>query len=419
MKVLIIQILLLASLASYASDLPTAYEEVMGIFQGGKGDYGITKKKAEALLAMAKKENNTFYMTKTYFLLGHVCAYTDDFGNSVIYYLEGARYAELSENKDLDPTLISIYKNLSLILADYGHYELAYQFINEGLKVATRIKDEKQIISLLNNRIHELIEEEQNEQALAQIDSLMSNFKVSEKRLLILHNLSGAAYDKLHDPQKAIKHYQYVIDHNGSEISPETYSLCLENIGYIHLTEENPSLALDYFSKALEFNIKNKYHQKTLRILQKTGTAYFDLEQYDLSLEYYHRGIELMEKGGFTPTSYEIYDELSAVYAAQGDFESALKYGTLYSQSLEKYLAQQKEIEDLDKKYNIQLLTDRYFDLLAANQEKKAFEKLAKLGIGGTTSLFVIILMIILYRNYRTKRDIQQALRSIEVLSEV
>ncbi len=80
--------------------------------------------------------------------------------------------------------------------------------------------------------------------------------------------------------------------------------------------------------------------------------------------------------------------EVSKVYSILGEYETALEYGRQYSEHLEQFIAQQKEIEELDKKYNIQLLTDRYFDLLAANTEKRETERMAKFGIAGSSVFF-------------------------------
>ncbi|VXD13334.1 conserved exported hypothetical protein [Marinoscillum sp. 108] len=416
MRVTIILLFVFSAFTAFSEGLSEAYENVMSVYS--QGDHSVTKEIAVDFLSIAKEQNDTYYMTKTYYLLGYLCTHTDDFGNAIIYYLEGARHAEISERDDLKPSLIAIYKNLALILGDYGHYSLSHKFINEGLRVASELKDEQQIIILLNNRIHELLSEKRLNEGLKQIDSLLANFHVSEKRFLVMKNKLGAAYGELGNHKAALENYKYVID-RGPEVSPETYALCMENTGGIYLEQKEYSKALEYLLATYDFDSDKQYNQKALRTLGKIGQTYFELSDYGQALNYYQKAIELIEQGNQTPTSYEIFREVSKVYSILGEYETALEYGRQYSEHLEQFIAQQKEIEELDKKYNIQLLTDRYFDLLAANTEKRETERMAKFGIAGSSVFFLGLLLIVLYRNHRVKREIENQLKSIELLSEV
>lgn len=416
MRVTIILLFVFSAFTAFSDDLSQAYEDVMEIYR--QGDFITSKKAAQNFLEVAKAKEDIFYMTKTYYLLGYVCSQTDDFGNAIIYYLEGARHAEISEREDLEGNLIAIYKNLALILGDYGHYELSHKFINEGLRVAHKRKDDSQVIVLLNNRIHELLEEQKMDLALTQIDSLLNNFQVSEQRRVVMTNKIGVAYSSLGENQKALEYYGKVVD-AGPEISPETYSLSVQNIGTIYFDEKEYDKAISYYLEAYKFNIDKGFTLRELRTLEKIGQTYIEVSDYDQALNYFQKAIDLIDAGHQTPTSYEIFREVSKVYSILGEYETALEYGRQYSEHLEQFIAQQKEIEELDKKYNIQLLTDRYFDLLAANTEKRETERMAKLGIAGSSVFFLGLLLIVLYRNHRVKREIENQLKSIELLSEV
>ncbi|MFH6982766.1 tetratricopeptide repeat protein [Marinoscillum luteum] len=233
-----------------------------------------------------------------------------------------------------------------------------------------------------------------------------------------MKNKLGAAYGELGNHKAALENYKYVID-RGPDVSPETYALCMENTGGIYLEQKEYSKALEYLLATYDFDSDKQYNQKALRTLGKIGQTYFELSDYGQALNYYQKAIELIEQGNQTPTSYEIFREVSKVYSILGEYETALEYGRQYSEHLEQFIAQQKEIEELDKKYNIQLLTDRYFDLLAANTEKRETERMAKFGIAGSSVFFLGLLLIVLYRNHRVKREIENQLKSIELLSEV
>ena len=135
------------TLSLHASDLDSEYESMMKVYR--TGDYDKAKVEAAHFLELAKADKNDVYLSKTYYLLGYLSKTSDDFGDAVIYYLEGARYAELSDKPSLKKDLISIYKNLGSIMGDYGHYELAHRFIDKGIEIAQKIDNETQVKSLL------------------------------------------------------------------------------------------------------------------------------------------------------------------------------------------------------------------------------------------------------------------------------
>ncbi|MEQ8472538.1 MAG: tetratricopeptide repeat protein [Marinoscillum sp.] len=415
-RVFVILTSLFLNASVFGSEIPVLYDSVKYFYKNK--DFKNAIDIGTKALDLAKIEDNKFYLAKTYYLLAFICEQNDDFGNAIIYYLEGARFAELSSNPDSKKDLISIYKNLSLILGDYRHYDLAYKFISEALRVAENQQNITQTISLLNNRIHELIDEERYEDGLKEIEFLTSNYQLSPERLISIQNKLGVVYHNLHNEKKAIENYLLVIDSDPT-LNPEIYSMSLLNLGNIYLDLGNPEKAIDYYNQTISFSNEQKLNVREIRGYQKMGEAYFSLNEPEKAIWYFEQGIELTASGQETPNTYEIYKQTSNCYKALGQFETALNYERIYSVKLEEYIDQQKKIEELDKKYNIQLLTERYFDLLAADQEKKETEKLAKYGIGGTTFVFLGILFMMLYKQQRTKALITQELQKIELTSEV
>ncbi|MEQ9303107.1 MAG: hypothetical protein RJQ14_04260, partial [Marinoscillum sp.] len=408
---LIFSFLFSFSVSAFAADLKPLYDDIIIEYRAKNVHSAIEK--GATLLETAKLENNEEFLIKTYYLMAFIHSHSDNFGDAIIYYLEGARHAELSSNPDLKANLISMYKNLALILGDYKHYELSHKFINEGLRVAKEQNNTKQIIELLNNRIHELISEEKYQEALIEIEGLENGYDISLEQQIALSNKSGVVYHNLGDTVLAIKNYLQVIN-NDPDINPGTYSMSLLNLVNIYFEKRQNEQATDYYHQTVDFSLKNELNQRVIRGYQKLGEVLFQLEKYSLALNYFKKGIEYLEEGDISVNSYEIFKEISNTHTALNDYESALKYERIYSVKLEEFIEQQKKIEELDKKYNIQLLTERYFDLLAADQEKKETERLAKFGIGGTSFVFLSILFLMLYKQQRTKLSIEKELTNIE-----
>lgn len=399
-----------------ANKLPVLYDSIK--YYNKQGDFSSVVSTGLKTLELAKSENDKYYLAKTYYLLAFIYAKNDDFGNSIIYYLEGARFAELSDNPDSKKDLISIYKNLSNILSRYRHFDLAHKFMGEGLRVAQSQNNTDQIVSLLHNKIQYLLDDEKYDQALIEIQDLLDKYELSKARQLSIRNKIGIAYHNLGDNAQAIENYMAVID-NDPNIDPEIYSLSLMNLGNIFRENKDLVKALAYYTQTIQVAQANNLNIREIRGNQQIGITHASNNEPQTAIEYFQRCIVLMESGQETPNTYEIYRELSNCYTLLGDYETALKYERIYSVKLEEFIEQQKKIEELDKKYNIQLLTERYFDLLAADQEKKETERLAKFGIGGTSFVFLSILFLMLYKQQRTKLSIEKELTNIELTSEV
>lgn len=401
---------------SFSQDLKEDYDQLIEVFK--EGDHKKTKEKALSFLSIAKSTNDYYYLCKSYFLLGYISEFSDDFGMAIIYYLEGSRFGQLSEDHNIKRTVISIHKNLSTILGDYKHYSLAHKFLDEAINFAQDLKDEAQIESLFNNKIHELIEERRYTQALSLIDSIQTHLNISNSKRIAFLNKAGVAHHELGDLKEALNYYTRVID-DSTSYGSDIYAICLLNIGTIHFEKSEYIDAIHYLDKAISYCQSYDLRRWLFKTYQKLGETYFHLNKIDLSIRYFNKAIELVEYGDQDAQAYEVYKLISDVYTSISKYEKALKYKQTYSFKLEEYIAQQAEITQQEQKYNIKLLTDRYYDLLAADLDQKKTERLAKFGIGGTTLFFLSILFVIWYRQRRTRLSLAKELNAIEWSSEV
>ncbi|MBR07876.1 MAG: hypothetical protein CMP48_09320 [Rickettsiales bacterium] len=370
------------------------------------------------LLDEAKDNNDRYHLTKIYYLLGYICEYTDDFGNSIIYYLEGARYGLMSGDERLKADVISIHKNVATLLADYKHFDLAHRFLNEGLNLAREVNNEKQIISFLSNRVFLYLDQEMFEEAIHEIAAIRENHIITPERNVILLNKLGWAQQSLGLYEEASRSYKEVIQDTTS-IGLKVYAISLQNLALIKSNEGNYKEALKHLQESINYCKEFNYPRWLLRSYSDIGSIYFNHGNIDQSIKYFNLGIALVENGDQDAESYEIFNLASQAYQSIGNLDLALINKELYSTRLEQYIEQQKEIAELGQLYNIQLLTDRYYDLLAADMEQKRTEKLAKFGIGGTASFFLIILSVVVYRQKRMKITLARELHELELHSEV
>lgn len=382
--------------------------------------YTTSKRLAEDFLEKIKKDNDPFYLTKTYYLLAYICANTDEYGNAVIYYLEGARNAEESELESLKPDLISMYKNLANIMDDYHHYELAHKFADQGIATARDIGNKRQIQALLHNKTTFLLNDDRLYEAIDLANELIEDPDLPDGFRLELLNKRGVALKKLERYEEALESYKQIINSDPST-NFKTYLSALHNSAYIHraIYRDTPTaLQLLNQSKTILDSI---FPNKRKRILchQYLAETYTETIATDKAEFHFKKAIALIEEGSLPPDYYEIYKQLAEFYFQQKRIEEALTYERLYTRELERFIEKQREIEELDKKYNIELLTERYFDVLAANKDRKQSERFATFGITGTAFFFLSILFSFWYRQHRTRQKIKKELTEIDLFSEV
>ena len=382
-------------------------------------DYNTSRDKALILLNEAKEASSYTLMCKLYFLLGYISEYDDDFGMAIIYYLEGSRYGQISSDESIKKTVVSIHKNLGSILGDYKHYSLAYKFIDEGVSIARSYNLSEQVESLLNNKIHEYVDESKFKDALTLIDSVRLLFpNMEQERVVKLLNKEGVAFQSIGDTRKALQSYNQVLE-NKASYGLDVFAICSQNIGTILEKQGQMQEAIVMYQKSIEYSIEHNFDRWEFEGYEKIGSVYYNIGKFDSALHYFQLAENLIGKGDQDPDSYEIYQYMSNVYSSQNKYETALEYRKRYSIKLEEYIAVQNKINEDEKQYNIQLLTDRYYDLLAADMEQKETERLAKFGIGGTASFFMIILSIMVYRQRRTKTLLAREINELHLTSEV
>lgn len=397
-------------------ELKASYD--VALFALNNKSLDSAKIEALSLLSLAKAENNNFYLVKSYYLLGYISAEIEDFGDAVIYYLEGARFAESQRDKEIQKDLISINKNLGNILGNYGHFELAHKFIDKGLDIARKTKNTNQEIRLLSNRVHEYLEEKRYEEAILEIERIFDAFELELGLTISLKNKAGIAYQGLNDLDKAKSNYQYILDYAPKE--DRYYAFALHNIGEILLIQENYHEAIPYIEKAIKLGHKASFKEELISSYCNLAKVYLAKGDHQTALKYLLQA-QVTDKSVVSRTSantHYLYDLISQTYEKSGEPLKALEFKSIYSRRLEDFIADQKKIEELDKKHSIQLLTEKYFDILAANEEKKQSERMAQLGLGGSALLLLVILII--YLRYRWIRYvIQRDIAKIERLSKV
>jgi adenylate cyclase len=269
----------------------------------------------------------------------------------------------------------------------------------------------------------------------------------------ILSN-EGAVYFNQADDEKALELYLKALPMSESINNKDAIGIITGNIGEIYLQKGEDKLALNYFKKSLaayedstnipyslnnigkvyefrnEYNTAIKYHQSALDLAKKLnakvdmaqsllglGNTYRKQGNTSAAIEYYKRAEPIAK--GISNTNLELkntYDGLAKSYAQTSDFSNAFKYQTLftnikdsiYNIDIEKKMTGLQFNFDIQKKEaQIDLLKkDQVLQELDINRQKLIMNALF-IGLS-----LLLIIAVILYRNYRNKIKINNILDS-------
>jgi len=373
----------------------------------------------DELLEVSKQVNNSDYIVKSYLIKGFLHSENEDFGKAVLSYLEGARYAETTNDIDTSKKLISIYKNLAIILGAYKHYDLAHRFNQKGLNVARKISEHDQVINLLHNDGYKYLEEEKYDSAISIFKRILIAQNPSFRKRLGLTNDLGLAYWNQGKLSKASLEYGKILKYRDSVEDKEFIAKAIHNLALVMIDEQKYEKAVSLLEETSVINSKHNYTSALFLNYKNLGKSWFYLNNRDKAIEYYLKAAKLFDEAYVDPEDYDIFGIIADFYETNNQPDLALQYEKQYNEHLASFIAKQKEIENLDKKYNMELLTQRYFDLLEVQEVHQQTMRDTKIGLGAGILIMLFIMSYLLYREHVRKIAITRELRIIEESSEV
>lgn len=130
-------------------------------------------------------------------------------------------------------------------------------------------------------------------------------------------------------------------------------AVSLANIAFLFDRMKKYDSALFYHLKALAIRENLPSKEDLSRSLIGVGRGYRQLKNYRLAKHYLLKGLAQVNESGSKPMVRDVYENLSAVYAAEGDFSKAYSYHLLYSAAKDSVLSEQtaSRLNELQTKY--------------------------------------------------------------------
>jgi len=304
-----------------------------------------------------------------------------------------------------------------------SNYDKSINYFLESLKIREEIGDKKAISRSYNNIGDVYLYLADYHKALKYFQKGLDIAKgIGYKDFIYkISNNLGIAYMKLANYDKALEYYKKTLDNCLETNDPKVMGPCLNNVGMVYFYLEDYHKALEYYLKSAKIAEKIRDKWSISNVSRNIGEAYMKLQDYNNSLLYLHKGLEIARE---IDSRYLIKDcdvTLSELFYAKGDYKKAYEYQKLYSDIKDSIFSEEigKNVAEMDVKFQT-FRREKEIEILKNENEinilkiKKQRIQRDSLIIG---SLFIILLIIILYNRYllkkKTNKQLEIAIKKI------
>ncbi|HAK12675.1 MAG TPA: adenylate/guanylate cyclase domain-containing protein [Chitinophagaceae bacterium] len=372
--------------------------------------------------------------------------------DSAIIYAVKAK--ELAVSVNYQEGVAYALKNIGIAYYYQGKDIEALDFWKQSLEIFKSIKDEIGTANILNNIGAIYFNQKDLTNAL---EYYLQSLKLAEKTkdklriLSALNNIGGVYFEKPATHDKALVYFLKALPLSAELNDTESFGTTAANLGEIYYVRNDDSLALVYFNKSAKafndsenspyaynnlgkvydrqkkYDLAILYHKKALGIARKLngsldivqslmGLAKTNISKknWKEALTYLKEAEQIATKHQYSGELKNVFESFSFVYNQISDYKNAYTYqykyaaikDTLYNIETDKKLGTlQFDFEIQKKQSEVDLLT-KDNQLQQENIKRQKFAKNAFLA-----GLFLILMIaLILYRNYRRKVKINKLL---------
>jgi tetratricopeptide (TPR) repeat protein len=380
---------------------------------------------ANQLLIQAKNEDYHYGVVQSNFILGWIYhTKLKNYGRAIIYYLEGIRYGERNNYDGVEQTLVSLNKNIGNICSKFRNHDASLKFYQEALKYSELTEDNLQAIKIL---IKISISYRHNDEHALALEFLnkakaLNNIQGNKQQELDIINEIGNCHIDNGLYEEAIGTFEqnlrlYKID--DYKKFPTHKSYALGNIAESYLKLKNYENSELFYLKSIAF-------KDSINLIASDPWSYYlSLKGYADALfgqqKYYEALDQLLiaEEHVLSQKDHQIeyltvFNSMAGIYEILGDYEKANEYNKKHSFHLNELLKEQQQIEQVDKNYNLDLITQRYYSLVA-QQEKN--ERIELYGALTAIAFILTVVLFVLISNYREKTFKRQLEKAIRILN--
>ena len=366
------------------------------------------------LKSRSEETDDYFGIVKTNFTIGYILDNKmGDYGKAIIYYLEAIRYAKDYKYDKQYKDLASLHKNCGVIFRKFKSYSLAEEYYKEAAIYAEAANDDKQIKSISFNTAGLLMDQNRFSEAITILNQLVNNSSTNSKDYWKYSNRLGIALFEHEDYKSAIEAHNSSLKY--AKISDKLYAYTIHNIGSCYSMLNDFENAYTYYQQALE--IKEQLTDKSVLFSTYNELGILEKKRGDIenSLTYFNKAEAYIDKVAKL-NNYELYKSKADVLFHLQRFEEAKKYQDMYSKHLNDYLEKQTDIQETDKRYNMDLITKRYEDQVKKEEQIANILFISKAVSGSLLTLLLLTVGYNRYQQVRLRKSITQELINLKVI---
>ena len=297
----------------------------------------------------------------------------------------------------------------------------SFHAANKAIDLAQRLNDTKALFHAYNivGIGYEMIEDYKN--AEKNYQKALAIAKIVENDTLILweyNNLGNVYTEGYKEIDKGISMYnKAIIIAKENNIEGELITPNL-NIGWTYIDEGEYDKALPFLNNVQKLAGKNKDYcdaYLTVEINYLFGKYHTSKKQYSKALDHFKISIDTGETIKRYDLLKDVYLAQSELYEYKGDSKNALL-------AYKKYDLNRKKVFDNDKARELEIAKAKFDldeferNLKTAREEKEFQERIAQKSklttiIAIITAFILVVLLVILYDNYKTKTKLSNILK--------
>ncbi len=402
---------------SIASDAIVTRSELIISFMNSNPDSAIAM--SHELMAESWDKNHEFGVVQSNYILGYIYDKIQvDYSNAIIFYLEAIRYAENSEYQNVSNDLISLYKNCGVIFRKFNAFDLAIEYYEKSLSLAKDVNDEDQIVSISYNMAGLFSEMNRKLEAIELLEEISNQLESKHPKYFNLNNRLSQIYLDANQFLKAKSLTQKILEAGepGTRELIDSYQI----LGRVALIENQPAEAEKYFEIALQTALLEKEDYIRDKALFETfsdlGTLNLLTQNSNQAIDFFLRAEKLIDKLPQKPDYFKVYKLLANCYFEKNLYAESKKYEDLYSESLNNFLKTQEDIQETDRRYNMDLITKRYFDEVAKQEKIATILFYSKLISGTLLALLLFTIGFNWYQKVKLRKNLVRDLMALKMI---
>ena len=375
-------------------------------------------------IALKKQAKDTGGMANGYNNLGVIHKNQGNFAKAMEYFQKTARLRQELAPRLTDSSRITnnteklgqAFNNQGNIHYQFGDYSRAVGLYKRALEYFEKIDNSKGISSCYNN-MGNVFEEQQNYEKAQDYytRALDLNRKLGETRNIgtCLNNL-GEIHLKQNQIRQARTYFHQSLEYRQKTNDKRGISAVYSNLAMMNLKTRNYSQSLDQLHKALKLDNEIGDKKGMAEDMISLARVYLEQGRLNQATSFARQGRQISDTIQAPLQKKSALEVLAQVYEKRGDYRRALQYNRAFEEIEDRLFNEQKnqQIEELETKYQLEQkqqeihrqeeLIDRKENLIRKQQvQKYAY-------IGGI--VFVLAISILIYLNYRQKRNINKLL---------